>query len=45
MKSIYAVFGVDDLVGRTTATPFFGIGISFNDDDLKYVLPGFASLK
>jgi phospholipid/cholesterol/gamma-HCH transport system substrate-binding protein len=45
MKSIYAVFGIDDLVGRTTATPFVGIGISFNDDDLKYVLPSFASLK
>lgn len=45
MNNIYSVFGIDDVFGKTTATPFLGIGISFDDDDLKYLLPGLSGLK
>jgi phospholipid/cholesterol/gamma-HCH transport system substrate-binding protein len=45
MRKMYAVFGFDDLFGKSTGSPFFGFGLTFNDDDLKYVLPGFMSLK
>lgn len=45
MNNIYSVFGLDDLFGLKTATPFLGVGICFDDDDLKYLLPGFMSLK
>ena len=45
MDMIYTVFGFDDIFGKSTTTPFVGIGICFNDDDLKYFLPGLSSLK
>jgi len=45
MRKLYVVFGIDDIVGRATGSPFFGFGLTFNDDDLKYVLPGFMSMK
>ena len=45
MNNIYTVFGLDDLFGKNTATPFLGMGINFDDDDLKYMLPGLMSLK
>ena len=38
MKNIYTTFGVDDLFSKNNANPFFGGGIRFNDDDLKYFL-------
>ncbi|MFH1644772.1 MAG: hypothetical protein ABIA74_06400, partial [bacterium] len=37
MKHIYTIIGVDDVISRKNGTPFFGTGIRFNDDDLKYV--------
>ncbi len=45
MKTLYATFGVDDLVGQATFSPFIGLGICFDDDDLKYILPSFMSFK
>ncbi|MCF7799906.1 MlaD family protein [Candidatus Babeliales bacterium] len=38
MKNIYTAFGMDDMFGKETSAPFFGGGIRFGDDDLKYVL-------
>ncbi|MFA5074915.1 MAG: MlaD family protein [Candidatus Babeliales bacterium] len=38
MKNIYTTFGMDDMFGKETSAPFFGGGIRFGDDDLKYVL-------
>lgn len=37
MKNIYTSFGVDDIYSRRTASLFWGGGIRFGDDDLKYV--------
>ena len=37
MKNIYTSFGVDDIYSRRNASPFWGGGIRFGDDDLKYV--------
>lgn len=38
MKNIYTTFGIDDMVGERTSGPFWGGGIRFGDDDLKYIL-------
>ncbi len=45
MNNIYSVFGMDDFFSKSTASPFLGIGLTFDDDDLKYILPGLMSLK
>jgi len=37
LKNIYTSFGFDDMLGRTTSGPFWGGGLRFNDDDLKYL--------
>jgi len=37
MKHVYTTFGIDDMVSNERVTPFWGGGIRFNDDDLKYV--------
>ncbi len=38
MKNIYTTFGVDDIISKQNASPFFGGGLRFNDDDIKYIL-------
>lgn len=38
MKNIYTAFGVSDAIGKNTSAPFWGGGIRFGDDDLKYLL-------
>ncbi len=38
MKHIYTTFGIDDALGKHTSGPFWGGGIRFGDDDLKYIL-------
>ncbi|MFA6527466.1 MAG: MlaD family protein [Candidatus Babeliales bacterium] len=38
LKNIYSTFGVDDIYSKHSANPFFGGGIRFGDDDLKYFL-------
>ena len=38
MKNLYTTFGIDDIYSKHRANPFFGGGIRFNDDDLKYFL-------
>lgn len=37
MENVYTIFGIDDLFSRGTASPFLGAGLSFDDDDLKYL--------
>ncbi len=37
-KNIYTTFGLDDIYSKRRANPFWGGGIRFNDDDLKYFL-------
>jgi len=44
MKNLYMDFGADDFVSRKNANPFFGCGIRFSDDDIKYLLAKFGSL-
>lgn len=38
MKNIYTTFGIDDIYSKQNASPFFGGGIRFNDEDIKFVL-------
>jgi len=38
MKHIYTAVGVDDAISRHNGSLFWGSGIRFNEDDLKYVL-------
>jgi len=49
MKNLYTVFGVDDIYSKRSASPFWGGGLRFGDDDLKYFMaqisPGKASGK
>ena len=44
MKNMYTCFGVDDIVSRGSASPFFGAGLRFNDADLKYFMSMFAGM-
>lgn len=37
MRNIYATFGADDFVSKENANGFFGMGLRFCDDDLKYI--------
>ncbi len=39
MKNLYTSFGVDDFYSKRNANPFWGGGLRFNDNDLKYLLP------
>ena len=45
LNNIYTVFGADDFISKKNANVFFGAGLRFGDDDVKYLLPsvsGFA---
>ncbi|MCB9493250.1 MAG: MCE family protein [Epsilonproteobacteria bacterium] len=37
-KNMYTNFGIDDVFSKRRANPFFGGGLRFGDDDLKYLL-------
>jgi phospholipid/cholesterol/gamma-HCH transport system substrate-binding protein len=39
MRNIYFTFGADDFVSKHNASCFFGAGVRFGDDDVKYLLP------
>lgn len=41
MKNLYTTFGVDDVFSKNDASPFFGGGLRFGDDDLKSLLSSF----
>ena len=36
-KNMYMAFGADDFVSRNNANAFFGGGVRFSDDDIKYI--------
>ncbi len=48
-RNIYMTFGADDFISKKNANAFFGAGIRFGDDDVKYLLSsagsGLAALK
>lgn len=37
--NLYLTFGADDFVSKNNANAFFGAGVRFGDDDIKYLLP------
>ncbi len=43
LRNIYFTFGADDFISRHNASAFFGAGIRFGDDDIKYLLPSMGS--
>lgn len=38
LRNIYFAFGADDFISRHNANAFFGAGIRFGDDDIKYFM-------
>lgn len=38
LRNLYFNFGADDFVSKFNANGFFGAGLRFNDDDLKYII-------
>jgi len=42
LNNFYTVFGADDFISRKNANVFFGAGMRFGDDDIKYLIPSFA---
>jgi phospholipid/cholesterol/gamma-HCH transport system substrate-binding protein len=38
MRNLYTTFGVDDICSKDNASPFFGAGLRFGDQDIKYLL-------
>jgi len=38
MRNLYTTFGVDDVCSKNNASPFFGAGLRFGDEDIKYFL-------
>jgi phospholipid/cholesterol/gamma-HCH transport system substrate-binding protein len=45
MKNIYTTFGIDDIYSKNSANPFWGAGLRFGDDDLKYFISMFSAGK
>ncbi len=44
-KIFYASIGYDDFISEENrASPYFGIGLRFNDDDLKYIISNIATV-
>jgi phospholipid/cholesterol/gamma-HCH transport system substrate-binding protein len=39
MRNLYVTFGADDFISRHNMNAFFGAGLRFGDDDVKYFLP------
>lgn len=44
MHNLYVVFGADDFASKRNASTFYGVGLRFGDDDVKYLLGSFSSL-
>ena len=42
MNNFYFAFGADDFISRTSANGFWGLGLRFGDDDIKYLLSSFG---
>jgi len=39
MRNLYVTFGADDFISKHNVNAFFGAGLRFGDDDIKYFLP------
>jgi hypothetical protein len=44
MRHIYLTFGADDFISKNNANAFYGVGIRFGDDDLKYLLGSLSGM-
>lgn len=44
MRNIYATFGADDFASKRCATVFFGAGLRFGDDDIKYFMSNISGV-
>ena len=44
LRNIYTTFGADDIVSKRNSSIFFGAGIRFGDDDIKYFLSSIAGV-
>jgi phospholipid/cholesterol/gamma-HCH transport system substrate-binding protein len=38
-QNIYMVFGADDFISKNNKNTFFGVGLRFGDDEIKYLFP------
>lgn len=38
LRNLYMAFGADDFISRNNANGFFGVGLRFSDDDLKFIV-------
>ncbi len=43
-RNIYTTFGADDFVSKKNANVFFGFGLRFGDDDIKYLLSNISGI-
>ncbi len=44
LRNIYTTFGADDFASQRNASVFFGAGIRFGDDDIKYFLSSISGV-
>jgi phospholipid/cholesterol/gamma-HCH transport system substrate-binding protein len=44
MRNIYAVFGADDFISKHNASAFFGVGLRFGDEDVKFFLSSLTAV-
>ncbi len=44
LRNIYTTFGADDFASKKNASVFFGAGIRFGDDDIKYFLSSLSGV-
>ncbi len=44
MRNVYFTFGADDFASQRNASAFYGVGLRFGDDDLKYLLGGLSGI-
>lgn len=44
LNNIYFTFGADDFVSKQNSSVFLGLGLRFNDDDIKFLLPNMQGL-
>lgn len=44
MRNLYFTFGADDFASKRNASTFYGMGLRFGDDDLKYLLGGLGGI-
>lgn len=42
LRNVFLTFGADDFISKNNASTFFGAGLRFGDDDIKYLLSSFS---